>query len=185
MRRVTLETAADPASWTRARRAEVAALFDSMADHWTADHDSPRRRMPLLDALDRGDLPTGPVVEVGAGTGIGTSVLLERFDLVVPIDLSLEMLHHAPVPRRVRADSCCLPVRSGAAAVVVLVNMLLFPGEVDRILAPGGAVVWVNTVGERTPIHLSPTEVAEALPGRWEGVASRAGDGLWAVLRRG
>jgi len=62
--------------------------------------------------------------------------------------------------------------------------MLLFPGEVDRVLAPGGTVTWVNTLGDQTPIHLPPADVIEALPGVWEGVTANAGTGLWATLRR-
>lgn len=62
--------------------------------------------------------------------------------------------------------------------------MFLFPDEVECVLAPGGCVVWVNSSGEATPIHLLPDEVAEALPGTWEGTGARAGTGLWTVLRR-
>ena len=67
---------------------------------------------------------------------------------------------------------------------VLMVNMLLFPSEVDRVLAPDGVVVWVNTRGDQTPIHLPPDDVATALPGEWTGVTARAGAGLWATLRR-
>ena len=77
--------------------------------------------------------------------------------------------------------------RAGSDAsvdAVVLINMLLFPGEVDRVLAPGGTVVWINSSGESTPIHLLDEEGAAALPGTWSGVSSRAGIGLWSVLRR-
>lgn len=35
-----------------------------------------------------------------------------------------------------------------------------------------------------TPIHLRTEEVAAVLPGEWRGVASRAGQGSWCVLRR-
>jgi hypothetical protein len=62
--------------------------------------------------------------------------------------------------------------------------MLLFPLEIDRLLAPGGTLVWVNTVAEQTPIHLSPAEVHDALPGEWAVSHSRAGSGLWATAVR-
>ena len=67
---------------------------------------------------------------------------------------------------------------------MVLVNMLLFPAEVDRVVGSGGVVVWVNSLAERTPIHLPAADVARALPGRWDGVGSRSGGGAWCVLRR-
>ena len=66
----------------------------------------------------------------------------------------------------------------------MLVNALLFPAEVARVLAPGGALVWVNSLGDATPIHLSAADVAKALPGGWGGPASDAGWGTWCVLRR-
>ena len=68
-----------------------------------------------------------------------------------------------------------LPIHDAAADAVILINMFLFPDEVERVLAPQGLVVWVNSSGEHTPIHLSPEEVAQQLPGAWNGVKARAG----------
>ena len=67
---------------------------------------------------------------------------------------------------------------TGAAAAVVLVNCFLFPDEVDRVLAPDGVVVWVNSSGAETPIHLPPDDVVAALPGSLGGRAEhrRRGD---------
>lgn len=186
MRRVTIETARDPASWTPGRRAEVAARFGQLAADWHRNHDDPRRYESIDDALDRGG-PFGPVVvELGAGTGLGTQRLARRFGRIVALDLSLEMIRQvgASEADRVVADGARLPLRDRSVDVLVLVNMLLFAGEVDRVLGPRGALVWVNTNADRTPIHLAAEEVESALPGRWTGVESRAGSGSWAVLRR-
>ena len=71
----------------------------------------------------------------------------------------------------------------GAVGVVVCVNMLLFADEVRRVLADGGLFVWVNSIGERTPIHLSAEQVAASLGDDVEVVASRCGWGTWAVAR--
>ena len=49
--------------------------------------------------------------------------------------------------------------------------------EVDRVLAPDGVVVWVNSSGPQTPIYLSVDDVVSRLPGTWDGVASQAGEG--------
>jgi hypothetical protein len=84
----------------------------------------------------------------------------------------------------VLADGARLPLTAGAASAIVLVNCFLFPQEVDRVLAPAGVVVWVNSSGAETPIHLPSADVVEALPGRWTGVESTAGLGQWCVLRR-
>jgi hypothetical protein len=88
------------------------------------------------------------------------------------------------VAPRVQADAAHLPLPSGVCDALVLVNMLLFPAEVDRVVAADGVVVWVNSLAERTPIHLPAEEVAAILPGGWTGVGSRAGGGSWCVLRR-
>jgi len=187
MRKVTRQVAFDGA-WDRERAAKVATLFDSMAAGWTVDHDHPARLAPLRDALDRGDVPRGRCVEVGSGTGIGTRVLADAgIGPVMAVDLAFEMVRHAPPSPgfRVQGDGAALPVADRSVVSVVLVNALLFPHEVDRVLAPAGAVVWVNTMGAATPIHLRADEVVAALPGVWAATASCAGTGTGVVLRRG
>ncbi len=176
--------------WDLAARREVGALFDSLAPEWHT-RSSPERTRVVLDALDRGEVGgaapgTGTALEIGSGIGAYSGLLGARLGRVLAVDLSMEMLRLAvdEPGLRIRADSCRLPVADGAVDAVVCINMLLFPDEVDRVLAPGGCLVWVNSSGESTPIHLLPEEVAAALPGTWTGVASRAGAGLWAVLRR-
>lgn len=185
MRTVTRQVAFEATGWTPERAAKVRNLFDELAPEWhtrTSEH----RYEPVADAIERGGpLPAGLALELGSGTGLLSEWLAERFPRLVAMDLSLEMLRLAPLsPPRVRADASRLPLADGAASVVLLINMLLFPAEVDRVLAPDGAVVWVNTSGDRTPIHLSADEVDAAMPGEWQGVAAEAGWGTWAVLRR-
>ncbi|MBA2283687.1 MAG: class I SAM-dependent methyltransferase [Acidimicrobiia bacterium] len=175
------------AGWDDEARVAVEANFDDLAAAWHS-RVTPERNAVVADALQRGvaGSPGGVVAEVGSGIGTYSPLLAARWDCVVAFDLSLEMLRHSPPApgHRVQADASRLPLADGAAAAVVLINMLLFPDEVDRVLAPEGLVVWVNSSGEQTPIHLPPDEVAEVLPGEWEGVRSRAGIGLWCVLRR-
>ena len=81
-------------------------------------------------------------------------------------------------------DGARLPIRDGSAAVVALINAFLFPNEVERVLSRGGALVWVNSSGEQTPIYLSVDDLVARLPGEWAGRSSRAGEGHWCVLRR-
>ena len=70
----------------------------------------------------------------------------------------------------------------------ILQNMLLFPAEVDRCLASGGALVWVNSRGPETPIHLSTPDVLASLEAAsgpaWRALASTVGEATWAVVRR-
>src|SRR4029078_11244821 len=101
-------------------------------------------------------------------------------------DLSGAMLRLAPrgPAHRVQGDAAKLPVRDSSAAAIVMINAFLFPAEVDRVLAPQGALVWVNSSGEKTPIYLSVDDLVARLPGEWTATASRAGEGSWCVLRR-
>ena len=186
MRRVTREVAFDPESWTPQRKAEVAGLFDDLAPVWHT-RDEPGRYDALVDALDRGGVPTdGPALELGSGTGLSTPLLAERFPKLLAGDLSIEMLRLAPadVAPRLQCDSTQLPFADGALQVILVVNMLLFPDEIARALAPDGAVVWVNTSGESTPIYLPSDDVIAAMGEGWTGTASEAGTGTWCVARR-
>ena len=186
MRKLTRATAlGEP--WTADDARRVAEIFDGLAPEWTERDVDPVKAAIVNDALDRGGPPLGGRwLELGSGTGSGTRLLHARDVEQVSVDLSAGMLAHAPdgLAPKVRADSSRLPFADDRFDAVLLINMLLFPDEVDRVLRSDGVVVWVNTLGDQTPIHLPPTDVARALPGEWHGVASRAGTGLWSVLRR-
>jgi len=179
----------EPGGWTTTLRGEVAGFFDSLADEWHT-RATPERFAVVRDALSRGLDPWsvrgGLAVEIGSGIGIYSTLIASRFARVLAVDLSLPMLQRAPSrpAHRVQADAERLPVRDASATAVVLINAFLFPTEVDRVLTPAGVLVWVNSSGEHTPIHLSPDDLLAALPGAWSGVASQAGQGLWCVLRR-
>ena len=186
MRKLTRQVAFEGA-WDAERAKKVGDLFDGMAADWSTDHVDATKAAPIADALTRGIAKAdGRWLELGSGTGAGTRVLSGGVDSLVAFDLAAEMLAHAPgeLAPRVRGDASVLPFADDAFDNVLMVNMLLFPGEVERVLAPGGTVVWVNTLGDQTPIHLPAADVAEALPGAWEGVTANAGTGLWATLRR-
>lgn len=175
-----------PDGWDADARGRVEALFDELSSEWHT-RTSPQRTAVVVDALDRGGVTGGAVaIEVGSGIGNYSGLLAERFRTVAAVDLSLRMLRLAPAApaTRIQADAADLPFRAGYADAVVLVNALLFPAEVDRVLAPDGSVAWVNSSGDQTPIYLRSEEVAAVLPGQWRGVASRAGQGSWCVLRR-
>ncbi len=187
MRRVTRQVAFEPDGWTPERKAKVAELFDGLAPEWHT-REAEGRYDALHDALDRGGVPVdGAALELGSGTGLSTPLLAERFGGLIAADLSMEMLRLAPADAapRVQLDSSCLPFPDGALAVVLAINMLLFPKEMARVLAPQGVLVWVNTSGDRTPIHLPSDDVVAAMGDGWTGTASEAGTGTWCVARRG
>lgn len=186
MRTVTRQAAFEPDGWTKERAAKVAELFDGLAPEWHTRR-GPESALPLVDALDRGGpFPSGPTLEAGSGVGAFTAEIAARLDDVIACDLSYEMLRRAPGSSapRCQADASALPFADGTFGVVVLVNMLLFPREMVRVLRRDGTLVWVNTVGDATPIHLAAADVLAALPGEWHGVHAEAGWGTWAVLHR-
>ena len=176
IRKVTEQVAFEHA-WDRDRRDKVRALFDGMAADWSSRFGA-ERDAAVLDAIDRGGITGTRVVELGAGSGLATVELAAHVDDLVAVDLSMEMLRQQPGDTPlVQADASTLPLPDGVVDTLVLVNMLLFPAEVDRILAPGGRMLWINTNGHETPIHLSPENVVSALPGSWSATAGRAGSG--------
>src|SRR3546814_6068221 len=73
-----------PSGWDRSARAEVAAVFDSLAPDWHT-RTSPEREAVVRDALERGlpaDRPTGACLELGSGIGAYTPLLAERWSRV-------------------------------------------------------------------------------------------------------
>lgn len=185
MRHVTRSIAFEPGWWSSARAEEVARLFTELAPTWTT-RDIPERHDALRDALVRGGpFPSGPCLEVGAGTGSATPDLVAAFGDVVSTDLTEDMLRRftASTPR-VLADAAVLPVADASVGVIALVNVFLFPDEIDRALAPDGVLVWVSTNGDATPIYLPPADVVDALPGEWDAVSADAGWGSWVTARR-
>jgi len=156
-----------------------------MAPGWTGGHSSAAQELPLTDGLARGGVGGDRIVELGAGTGLGTSEIVDRLGPVVGVDLSLAMLQHQRTAEpMVQADASILPFGDSSIDALVLVNMLLFPAEVDRVLREDGSLLWVNTIGSETPIYLSPEAVVDALLGAWQATAARAGSGFWAAVRR-
>lgn len=186
IRKATRQIAFDD-GWSPGRAAKVAELFDSLAPEWHESHSDVLRVSPVRDALERGRLNThGTWLELGAGTGSGTEVIKPHVETLIAIDLAAGMLNNGSnvATAKVQADSSSLPVADNSADVIVCINMFLFPAEVDRVLKPEGKLLWVNTMGDQTPIHLPATDVAKALPGEWVGVTANAGTGFWAVYHR-
>jgi SAM-dependent methyltransferase len=181
--------AEEPSTWNPELARQAAARYAELARVWN-DERGGYRATPLADALERGGpMPPGVCVEVGAGTGLLTPLLVGVWSQVLCLDLSWEMLRRSSAPRRILADASALPLASGRAGAVVLADVLLFAPEVVRVLAPDGVVLWSNALGFDAPHHVPLDVVHDALgratPGQaWEGVYAEAGWGLWAVFRR-
>ncbi|MFE5194612.1 class I SAM-dependent DNA methyltransferase [Streptomyces sp. NPDC056601] len=179
------DLAAGRRSWDGETARFIADQFDQMAAEWDTTLATGRDE-PLRDALERGGpFPGGVCLELGSGTGLFTELLRSEFSRVISVDLSEQMLRQAVgrSPTRVRADAAALPLADAQVSVVAAIDMLLFPAEIVRVLAPNGVLLWINQLGEDGPLHLPATDVADALPGDWQAVGADAGWGSWAVLR--
>jgi SAM-dependent methyltransferase len=190
MQALTRELAFDDRAWTADRYSRVRELFDRLASEWHT-RDTEERRVSVRDALERSGVPTdGPCLEVGSGTGLYTSLLADHFPVVISVDLSTEMLRLAPdVERayRVAADATRLPLGDAAVRTIVCINAYLFPSEYARVLSEDGALLFLSTLGEDTPIYLPPDDVVRALEpalGPVEAACADAGIGRWTVVSR-
>lgn len=180
------DLAAGRRPWSPEAARLIGEQFDQLADDWDTTQATGRTE-PVRDALTRGGpLPRGACLEVGSGTGLFTPLLASAFPAVISVDLSQQMLHRAAGRSlvRVRADASALPVADASVAAVATIDMLLFPAETARILAPDGVLLWINQLGEDGPLHLPAADVADALPGDWHAIEAQAGWGTWAALRR-
>ena len=169
---------------------EVKKLFDEKASEWSTTRNIPSRGVPVLDALERGEVYGEKVVDLGAGTGLATQLLVNKFESVVALDISKEMIKNSVTPEtpQVCADGCCLPFASNSIDVFLVMNMILFPNEIERCLKDEGFLVWVSSRGSETPIYLPPEEVIDLMSANsevsWFGVSAYALEGSWLVARR-
>jgi SAM-dependent methyltransferase len=136
------------------------AVYDDVAACYDASRGGELRGDNFASELDR-RLPTGsgPVLEVGVGTGVVALGLARRGRAVIGVDVSAAMLTRARArlgPVLVRGDSRSLPLGddSVSSAVSVWVVHAVVPpqamfSEVARVLRPGGCYLVCPT--NRTP----------------------------------
>src|SRR2546423_3342355 len=153
-----------PALWP-VLRGPTRRFWERSAGTWEEriDPDRPDHLAPLAAACDR--LPAAPerVLELGTGTGAGARMLAERFPeaQVDAIDLSPSMVEaarerSAGVGDRARfavGDAATLPFDEQTFDLVVQLNMPVFPGQIARVLRPGGHVIVASSLGAATPYY--------------------------------
>lgn len=135
----------------------LATSFDAIA----ADYARFRPDYPaaLLDAVEEAagrPLAGARVVEVGAGTGIASRLLLDRGARLVAVEpgagMAAELRRTLPTAALLRGDGNALPLAAGTADVVCYAQSFHWTDparslpEARRVLRPGGALtLWWNT----------------------------------------
>ena len=148
----------------RASTADSAAMVAARAAFFARGHFA-----PLVDALAveaqrlGGSGPPGCVVDLGAGPGQYLAAVLERLpDRVgVALDLSKHAARRAARAHPRGGAVVCdiwrpLPVRSGAAALVLDVFAPRNGEQIARMLHPGGALVVVTPTAEHLAAIVGP-----------------------------
>ena len=131
----------------------------------------------LEAALDGVRQPPARVLDLGTGTGLAAFTIARHFPdaEVVGVDLSAAMVAQAragtppELAGRVRfqaSDAAHLPFEQGSFDLVVLANMIPFFDELERVVAPGGQVVFMFSNGPETPIWVAPMRLRKELAAR-------------------
>jgi ubiquinone/menaquinone biosynthesis C-methylase UbiE len=184
-----------PRLW-RLFRPAMRAYFNKVAPVWD-EFRFPDSFKPLDAALAAVD-PPRRALDVGTGTGAAAFAVARRFPSaeVVGADLAAEMVGEAKrktpleLADRVRfeqVDAERLPYPDESFDLVTLANMIPFFDELDRVLAPGGQLVFAFSGGAETPIYVPFERLRDELARR--GFADfaefAAGRGTSLVARKG
>jgi ubiquinone/menaquinone biosynthesis C-methylase UbiE len=170
--------------------------FDRIAPVWD-EMRSVEAFASLEAALDSLDTTPSRVLDLGTGTGRAAFLLARRYPEaeVVGVDLAPAMLAEArkltppELAGRVRfeeADAEHLPYPDASFDLLSLANMIPFFPELERITAPGGAVVFSFSGGADTPIYVPPEVLRTELSrqGFTEFAEFAAGMGTALVARK-
>jgi SAM-dependent methyltransferase len=170
--------------------------FDRMAPFWD-ELRSDDAFVAFEVALDSLDTKPERVLDLGTGTGRAAFLLARRNPdaEVVGVDLAPAMLAEArkltppELASRVRfeqADAERLPYPDASFDLVSLANMIPFFPELERVTAPGGAVVFSFSGGADTPIYVAPEVLRRELSERGftEFADFAAGNGTALVARK-
>ena len=149
--------------------------FDQLAPRWNAMR-CPGHLAPFERALE--EVPAARrALDLGTGTGAAAFAIARRFPEaeVTGVDLAEGMLAEArrntPLELASRiefrsADAARLPFEDGSFDLIALANMIPFFDELDRVLAPGGRVVFAFSAGPETPIWVPTERLRAELSGR-------------------
>ena len=185
-----------PASWPLFRRF-TSRFFDRVAEDWHTRIAAPDRMAPLAAALERAGAEPVRILDLGTGTGAGAIWLAERFPAarIAGADVSAGMIEvgrrELPADLRDRveltvADATALPYADGEFDLITQVSVPAFFAGTARVLAPGGHLAVVSTIGPRTPAHTPPALLRRGFEREgleWVGEGA-AGAGTWYLMRK-
>jgi ubiquinone/menaquinone biosynthesis C-methylase UbiE len=195
---LTRMVARAPWMWPLIRRF-ARSFFDRSAEGWDerVRPDAPEHLAALAAAVARLEAPPGRAVDLGTGTGAGALWLAREFPntRVTGLDISEAMIERAKaklpdeLSGRVEfllGDAERLPFPDGSLDLVAQISVPVFFDEVARVLAPGGYVIVVSSLGLKTPFHTPERTVRKGFRRRGiETVASGAeGPGTFFLGRR-
>lgn len=147
--------------------------FDALAPVWD-ELGSPERLRSYEAGLAAVPVAPRRALDLGTGTGRGAFGIARRWPdaEVVGVDIAEAMLAEArsrtppDLSKRVRfetADAARLPYADASFDLVALANMIPFPAELARVLAPGGHLVVAYSLGAETPIYVAPARLRRAV----------------------
>jgi ubiquinone/menaquinone biosynthesis C-methylase UbiE len=150
--------------------------FDAIAHTWD-DMRAPDHLAAYERALESVGPPPARALDLGTGTGQGAFAIARRFPAaqVAGVDLADRMLAEAErkTPPELRdrisferGDASRLPYPAGSFDLVAHANMIPFFDELDRVLVPGGHVLFAFSSGASTPIYVSSERLRQALERR-------------------
>jgi ubiquinone/menaquinone biosynthesis C-methylase UbiE len=187
-----------PWTWPLMRR-PVRGFFDRLAGGWDerVRPDAPEHLAALAAAVARLEAPPARALDLGTGTGAGALWLAREFRQarVTGVDISEAMIERAraklPADLSGRVDFLVgdaerLPFADGSFDLVAQISVPVFFDEAARLLAPGGYVVVVSSLGPKTPFHTPERTLRNGFRRREVDVVAHgaAGPGTFFVGRR-
>jgi ubiquinone/menaquinone biosynthesis C-methylase UbiE len=186
-----------PWTWPLMRR-PVRGFFDRLAGGWDerVRPDAPEHLAALAAAVSRLETPPARALDLGTGTGAGALWLAREFPeaRVTGLDISKPMVERAraKLPAELSGrveflvgDAQGLPFADGSFELVAQISVPVFFDEVVRVLAPGGYVVVVSSLGPKTPFDTPERTLRNGFRRRGVEVvaAGAAGPGTFFVGR--
>ena len=158
-------------------------FWDKAAAGWS-DRAAPDRAAELAEGAAAVPGTPARVLEIGSGTGDGTTVLRQAFPdaEIVGVDISPKMVEVAtrnvPSASFQVADAARLPFPDDSFDLTAQLNVPFYARELRRVVKPGGHILVASTLGPATPYYTPHRHLRKKLTEVATGKASR---GDWFI----